>query len=722
MFHRVVRLACYALGLKLTYDSDPLLRPKTVSTARPVAQLVPFDVISPFGVRSDPYYWLRDDLRSDPTVLQYLEAENAYCDAALAPLAGPKDKLYQELIGRLAPEDSSVPYHYLGHWYYTRYAKGHEYPLYARYRDQTDAPEEILLDAEAEACGADFYEVGALAVSPDSRLVVYAEDRLGRRQYILRVKDIANARLLPDTIQNVEADIAWASDNQTFLYVAKDPDTLLGCRLMCHRVGTECSQDILLYTESDSAFYMHVKRSKSGRFIYLILTSTIASEVRYARSDDPGLQFDIAIPRTNNHEYQLDDLDDRFVILTNEDAENFRIISAPILQIADRSAWREEIPHLSNTFIEEFELFKGFLVISERHGGLSRLRVHNWKSGVSSLISADEPTYTMTIGVNEDHDSVWLRYGYASPATPRTTYDYNLQTGERIFKKREPVWGSFDSTQYQTELLMVDSRDGVQIPVSVLYRRDTLLNGTAPLHLYAYGAYGLSQDPGFRSTVFSLVDRGFVYAIAHVRGGQEWGRRWYDQGRLLNKRNTFNDFIDATQFLVKAGYGDARRVCATGGSAGGLLIGVIANQAPQLYCALVAQVPFVDILTTMLDESIPLTTNEYDEWGEPGADAATYAYMSSYSPYDNVQTQAYPAIYVATGLHDSQVQYWEPAKWVARLAAIKTDNRPLLLRTNMDAGHGGTSGRFKRYRDIAEEMIFLLDQMGLVGDLTTKGD
>lgn len=691
-----------------------------MSTPYPTAPLVPFEVISPFGARSDPYYWLRDDDRSDTHVLQYLQAENSFCDAALAPLAGPKEKLYRELIGRLAPEDASVPYRHLGYWYYTRYAKGHEYPVYVRHRDQPDAPEELLLDAELEACGGDFYEVGGLAVSPDGKLLVYPEDRLGRRQYTLRIKEIASGRLLPDTIQNVEADIAWASDNRTFLYVAKDPDTLLGCRLMSHRVGTDGHQDTLLYKEADPGFYMQVERSKSGRFIYLVLTSTIASEVHYARSDDPLLSFMVAIPRTEDHEYHLDDMDECFVLMTNEGADNFRIISAPIEQIADRSVWQEAIEHHTDTFIEEFELFKGFLVIAERHGGLSRLRVHDWQSRQSFLIASDEPTYTMTIGINEDHDSIWLRYGYASPATPRTTYDYNLLTGERVFKKREAVEGGFDSAHYQTELLMVDSRDGTPIPVSVLYRRDTPLDGTAPLHLYAYGAYGLSQDPGFQSTVFSLVDRGFVYAIAHVRGGQEWGRRWYEQGRLLNKRNTFNDFVDVTQFLVSARYADAARVCATGGSAGGLLIGVIANQAPQLYCALVVQVPFVDILTTMLDDSIPLTTNEYEEWGEPGADAATYAYLASYSPYDNVQKQAYPALYVATGLHDSQVQYWEPAKWVARLRCLKTNDRPLLLRTNMDAGHGGTSGRFKQYRDIAEEMIFLLDQVGLVGDLTIK--
>ncbi len=653
-------------------------------------------------------------------MLRHLEAENIHCDAILAPLAVAKARLYEELISRLKPEDSSVPYRYLGAWYYTRFAAGHEYPLYARRLADWDAPEEILLDASIEARGADFYEVGQLAVSPDGQKLAYAEDRVGRRQYTLRLKALSSDQLYPDTIQHVESDIAWASDSQTILYIAKDPETLLGCRLMSHRLGTDHTQDVLIYEESDPSFYIYVERSKSGRFIYLVLTSTMATEVRYALSADPALHFRVAIPRTRDHEYQLDDLADRFVVRTNEGAENFKIVTVPIEHVADRTQWREEIAHSDDTFIEEFELFHGCMVLAERHGGLSRLRVHRWLSGESFLIAAQEPTYTMTIGVNEEHDSVWLRYGYASPATPRTTYDYNLETGERVFRKREPVEGGFDSDQYHTEMLMVESRDGAAIPVSLLYRRDTPLDGSAPLHLYAYGAYGLSQDPGFRSTIFSLVDRGFVYAIAHVRGGQEWGRRWYEQGRLLNKRNTFNDFIDVTRHLVAARYADSKRVCATGGSAGGLLIGVVANQAPELYCALVAQVPFVDILTTMLDESIPLTTNEYQEWGAPGADAATYAYLASYSPYDNVRQQTYPALYVATGLHDSQVQYWEPAKWVARLRALKTDDRPLLFRTNMEAGHGGTSGRFKRYRDIAEEMIFLLDQVGLVGDLANK--
>ena len=683
------------------------------SPTPPRAEQLPFMVTSPFGARPDPWYWLRDDKRADKDMLAYLEAENAYLGAVMAPHRALEDKLYGEIVGRIKQDDASVPQRQHGYWYYTRYEPGKEYPIYARKRGTLDAPEEIILDGNERAKGHDFYSVANLEVSPDGRWAAIAEDTVGRRQYTIRIRDMQTGAWLPTSIENAEASLAWADDDTTLLYIRKDPRTLLGDKVYRHRRGTDPSADTLVYEEKDDSFYMGVARSKTDRFVYIVVQSTVSSEYRYAAVGDPALVFKVAVPRERDHEYQLSDVGDRFVLRTNWQARNFRIVEVPIDAVADRSAWKDVIPHRADAFVETFDTFDDHLAVNERSGGLSKLRVRGWTDGKDLLLDAPDPAYTMEIGNNTESSTTLLRYTYTSPTTPRTTYDYDMRTGERKELKRDPVLGGFDSEHYAAEFRFATVRDGTRVPVTLLYRRGTKLDGSAPIYQYAYGSYGLSMDPIFRSTVLSLVDRGFVYAIAHIRGGQEMGRAWYEDGKLKKKVNTFTDFIDVTRFLVKEKVGDPKRVFAMGGSAGGLLMGAVANMAPGDYKAIIAHVPFVDVVTTMLDESIPLTTNEFDEWGNPAADRATYDYMLSYSPYDQVSKQAYPAMLVTGGLWDSQVQYWEPAKWVARLRTLKTDTNPLLMRMNMEAGHGGKSGRFQRYREMAEEYAFVLWQAGI---------
>jgi oligopeptidase B len=679
----------------------------------PRAAVRPHEVRSPFGVRSDPYYWLRDDERKDEEVLAYLAAENAYRDEQLAPLAASEERLFAEIVGRIRQDDSTVPARRNGYWYYTRFETGQEYPVHARRAGTMDAPEEILVDDNLAATGHDFYQTGGLEVSPDNRLLAWAEDTVGRRQFVVRFRNLATGEEYPDRIENVEADLAWANDGRTLVYVEKHPDTLLGFRVRKHVLGTAVADDPVIYEQEDESFYTGVYKSKSERFVFIVSQSTVASEYRYADAADPALAFKVAVPRERDHEYSLQDLGARFIIRSNWQGINFQVFEAPIDAVHDRAAWRVLYPHRADAFIARIEAFRNFLVIGERSGALRRIRVRSWDGAREFLLDASESAYTMGLGTYDESDTDTLRYVYSSLTTPATTFDFDMASGVRTQLKQEPVLGGFRSADYATELVWVVARDGARVPVSLLYRRDTPLDGTAPLYQYGYGAYGLSQDPSFRSSVLSLVDRGFVYAIAHIRGGQELGRAWYDAGRLGNKRNTFTDFIDVTRALTAQRYADPARVCAMGGSAGGLLIAAVANLAPADYRALVAHVPFVDIVTTMLDTSIPLTTNEYDEWGNPAAERAVHDYMLGYSPYDNVGAHAYPSMLVTTGLWDSQVQYWEPAKWVARLRTLKTDSNLLVFRTNLEAGHGGQSGRFQRYREIAEEYAFVLAAVGI---------
>jgi oligopeptidase B len=692
---------------------EPETMPKP-EPAPPVAAVRPHVVESPNGGRTDEYYWLRDDTRSNPEVIGYLEAENAYKAAMSAPTQALENKVYEEILARIKQDDSTVPYRLRGHWYYTRFETGKEYPIYARKAGTLDAPEQLMLDVNRMADGHGFFQVGATAIAPDNQLLAWAEDAVGRRQYMLRIKNLATGEVLPDAIPNVDPYLAWTADGKSVLYMEKHPETLLGWRVRRHVLGTDPAEDAVVYEQDDESFYTAVTTTKDERYILIVAQSTVSTEYRYARADDPALAFRIILPRERDHEYHVDHLDGRWIIRTNWQAPNFRLMEAMVGEEGDRAKWRELLPHRDDAFVHGFDVFNDFLAIEERSGAMRKIRIRPLGGGPDFFIAADEAAYTASLGRNAELDTHIVRYEYTSLTTPDTTYDYDIRTGERQLMKRMPVLGlpPFDPANYRTELLWAEARDGARVPVSVVYRVGFGKNGTAPLLQYGYGSYGATMDPAFSISRLSLLDRGFVYAIAHVRGGQEMGRRWYENGKLLHKKNSFNDFIDVTRFLVREGYADPRRVSAMGGSAGGLLMGAVANMAPGDYRAIVAQVPFVDVVTTMLDESIPLTTNEFDEWGNPKR-REFYDYMLSYSPYDNVARQAYPAMLVTTGLHDSQVQYWEPAKWVARLRARKTDSNPLLYRTTMEAGHGGKSGRFQRFREIAEEYAFILDQSGI---------
>jgi oligopeptidase B len=677
----------------------------------PVAAVGTHVVASPHGTRSDPYYWLRDDERTNPEVLAYLTAENVYHAQHQGAIKALEDELYGEIISRLKQDDSTVPYLKNGYWYYTRFEPDQEHPIFARRQGSLDGPEQIMLNVNELAVGHDYYQIGEIDVSPDSQWLAFCEDTVGRRQYTLRFKNLCSGETLAVKIPDVEPDLAWANDNTTVLYIEKDPETLLGLRVKKHTLGADPAMDPLVFEQTDKTFYTGVSKSKSDRFLFIHMEGTVISEWHYADASDPELTFKVFLPRRRDHEYEVEHLDGRFVIRTNWRARNFRLMWVPIGEEGNQERWQDLVGHRDDTFIEDFDLFENYVALSVRRDGLRKLAVLPLAPGAAEyFIASDEPAYTMSISVNLELNSETLRYTYSSLATPTTVYDYNMRSGERHLLKRDPVLGGFDSSNYQTEFLFAPGRDGKQIPVSLIHRKGFVRDGSAPLLQYAYGSYGLSMDPGFSSARFSLIDRGFVYAIAHIRGGQEMGRAWYDDGRLLRKKNSFTDFIDVTHFLVAQKYADRSKVFAMGGSAGGLLMGAIANMSPQDYRGIVAQVPFVDTVTTMLDDSIPLTTNEYDEWGDPAV-RAFYDYMLSYSPYDNVRAQAYPAMLVTTGLWDSQVQYYEPAKWVAKLRSLKTDHNALLLYVDMDSGHGGKSGRFQRYRETAMEYAFILGEL-----------
>ena len=683
-----------------------------VAPVPPVAKIVPYTVTSPNGDRVDPYYWLRDDTRSKPEVIDYLKAENDYTAAMLAHARPAKDALFKEIVGRIQQDDSSVPYLKNGWWLYTRFEQGKEYPIHARKRGTLDAPEEVLLDVNALGAGKGFYQVGAWEPSPDGEQLYYAEDTSGRRQYVLRFKNLKTGQLWPESIANAEARAIWANDNRTVLYIEKNPQTLLGFRVRKHVLGTDPANDPVVYEEKDSTYYMGIGKSRSDRFLWIGLNSTVSTEWRYADANDPNLAFRTVLPRERDHEYQVQDHGDDFYILTNWNARNFRIMRAPIAKAGDRANWVEWVAHRDDALLSSMTVLRDHVAINERSGGLPKIRVKRIADGQSELLAFDEPAYSAFTGANPEFDTSTLRIVYTSPQTPASTYDIDLATGDRKLMKRETVLGGFDRDDYVTEFRFAPARDGAQVPVTLLYRKGLKRDGSAALYQYGYGSYGAAMSPAFNDKVLSLVDRGVVYALAHIRGGEEMGRHWYESGRQLQKKNTFNDFIDVTDFLVREGYAAKDRVVAQGGSAGGLLMGAIVNMAPEKYRAIVADVPFVDVVTTMLDESIPLTTNEFDEWGNP-KQKAFYDYMLSYSPYDNVKAQAYPAMLVTTGLHDSQVQYFEPAKWVAKLRATQTGKAPLLLKINMEAGHGGKSGRFRRLEEVAEAYAFFLDQLGI---------
>jgi oligopeptidase B len=671
---------------------------------------VPHTLRSPWGKRIDPYYWMRDDKRADPKVLAYLAAENEYRELCMAAAKPLEETLYGEIVARVKQDDVSVPYFKEGYWYYRRFETGAEYPIIARRAGSLDAPEQVMLDGNELSRGHDYFQIGSFEVSPNGEWLAWCEDIVGRRKFRLRFRNLRNGEILATVINDVETDIAWANDNRTLLYVAKDPQTLLGLYVRRHALGASGADDPLIFEQTDHSFYTGVCRSKSGQYLFIYMESTLVSEWRYTDANSEDLDFTIFLPHQRDHEYQIEHLGDEFLIRSNWQARNFRLLCAPVGPSSGPVGWREIVAHREDVFLEDFEVFSTFVALSVRTGGLAKISIKPLSDTLAPefFIASDEAAYSMVFGANPQLDTGALRYVYSSLTTPNSCYDYDVASRTKKLLKQDPVLGDFAVQDYATEFLFAPARDGARIPVSLVYRRGFVRDGTAPLLLYAYGAYGLSMDPAFSSPRLSLLDRGFVFAIAHVRGGQEMGRGWYDTGRLLHKLNSFTDFIDVTHHLVSGGYARDTAVIGMGGSAGGLLIAAVANMSPQDYCALIAQVPFVDIVTTMQDDSIPLTSNEYDEWGNP-AEKRYYDYILGFSPYDNVRAQEYPAMLVTTGLWDSQVQYFEPAKWVAKLRALKTDANPLYLRVQMEAGHGGKSGRFQRYRDMATEYAFILD-------------
>ncbi len=683
----------------------------TFRTEPPVARVEPTELELHGTTRIDDYYWLKE--REDPAVVEYLAAENAYLETEMAHTADLQERLFQEIVGRIKEDDESVPYRFRDYYYQARYEQGKEYPVHVRREGSIEGPEEVMVDVNALADGHEYFSarVGVSGISEDQRVLAFATDSVGRRKYTIRFLDLETGEYLADEIPDVTPNVVWAADNRTLFYTRQDPETLRRFQVYRHILGTDPSADELVYEEADEEFSVSVGRTKSRDYIFITSSQTLSTEYRYVSAADPSAEFRVILPRAADHEYSVEHYGDHFYFRTNHEALNFRLVRAPVAD-PGFDGWEEVVAHRDSVLLEEFDIFRDHLVLEEREGGLVRLRVIPWTGDGEHYIEFDDAAWMAFTMANLEFDTPVLRYGYTSMTTPFTTYDYDMESRERTLLKRTEVVGDFDPADYESERLWAEARDGRQVPVSLVYRRGFKRNGSAPLLLYAYGSYGSSMDATFSPARLSLLDRGFVFAIAHVRGGEEMGRWWYEQGKLLNKMNTFTDFIDSADYVVSEGYADPDRVFAMGGSAGGLLMGAVVNIRPDLWRGVVAAVPFVDVVTTMLDESIPLTTSEYDEWGDPN-DSTYFEYMLSYSPYDNVERVDYPNLLVTTGLHDSQVQYWEPAKWVAKLRTMKTDSNRLYLHTNMEAGHGGASGRFKRHRETALEYAFLLNLAGI---------
>ncbi|CAM3933857.1 prolyl oligopeptidase family serine peptidase [Rahnella bruchi] len=657
--------------------------------------------------RVDNYYWLRDDDRTDPLVLAYLTAENEFTEQAMQPQQALRETLYGEMVARIAQQDHSVPYVKHGYRYQTRYEPGNEYAIYLRQPAAEHENWTTLIDGNERAKDSEFYTLGGLDISADNQLMAVAEDFLSRRQYDIRIKKLDDGTWTDDLLKNTSGSSEWANDSQTLYYVRKHKKTLLPYQVYRHVVGTDPKTDKLVYEEKDDTFYVGLDKTTSEKYILIHLDSTTTSEILLLDADDPQAKPQVFLSRRKDHEYALDHYLGHFYIRSNKDGKNFGLYKS---EDGVEVNWQTLIAPRIEVMLEGFSLFRDWLVVEERHQGLTQLRQIHWKTGEEKSLAFDDPTYTTWLAYNPEPETSLLRYGYSSMTMPSSLFELDLDTHDRTLLKQQEV-KDFDAANYRSERVWVTARDGVKVPVSLVYRRELFKPNENPLLVYGYGSYGSSMDPAFSGSRLSLLDRGFVFALAHIRGGAELGQQWYDDGKLFNKLNTFHDFIDVTKELVAEGYGDAGQVYAMGGSAGGLLMGAIINQAPELYHGIVAQVPFVDVVTTMLDESIPLTTGEYDEWGNPN-DKAYYDYMLQYSPYDQVRAQAYPHMLVTTGLHDSQVQYWEPAKWIAKLRDLKTDDNQLLMHTDMDSGHGGKSGRFKAYEDIALEYAFVLALAG----------
>lgn len=666
--------------------------------------------------RQDDYFWMRlsdeqkeaespDDQTKD--VLDYLNAENDYLKQVMKPTEGLQETLYEEIVGRIKQDDESVPVKVNGYVYYSRYEKGQDYALSCRKKGDENGAEEILLNMPEMAKDQSYFAVGGQTVSESNELLAYSVDLVSRRQYTIHFRNLLTGEVYSDKIENTTGGITWANDNKTVFYTKQDPVTLRSYQIYKHVLGTPVDQDKLVYEEKDETFGCSVYKTKSRKFIMIACYQTLSTEYRFLDADNPDGTWTIFQPRERDLEYSVDHYEDNFYITTNLDAKNFRLMKSP-LDKTEKSNWTEVIGHREDVYLEDIDIFKNQLVVTERKNGLIELRVIKWADKSEHYIEFNDPAYTAYTFSNPEFDTETLRFGYTSMTTPQTTYDYDMNSKEKeMLKQQEVLGGKFSPDNYTSERIMVTARDGVKVPVSIVYKKGFKRDGNAPILLYAYGSYGYSMDPTFSSIRLSLLDRGFAFAIAHIRGGQEMGRDWYEDGKLLKKKNTFNDFIDCGKYLVENKYTSADHLYAQGGSAGGLLMGAIINMEPSLWNGVIAQVPFVDVISTMLDESIPLTTGEFDEWGNP-KNKEYYDYIKSYSPYDNIEAKDYPNLLITTGYWDSQVQYWEPAKWIAKLRELKTNDNQLMMHCNMEVGHGGASGRFKRYKEVAMTYAFML--------------
>ena len=673
----------------------------------PIATIKPKSLEKHGDIRIDNYFWLND--RENPEVIDYLNAENDYYNKATYHTKNFQTALFDEMKSRIKEDDESVPYLYNGYYYITRFEKGQDYPIYSRKKGSLTAPEEIMFNGNEMAKGHKFFQLSGISISNDNQFAIFSLDVVGRRIYTIQIKNLITGEILADKIENATGNVAWANDNKTFFYTRQDEKTLRSDKVYKHKLGANTAQDVLVYFEKDDTFNVSVMKGKSKKYIAIGSSSTLTDEYRTILADEPDSEFKVFQERVRGLEYSISHYGDSFYIVTNaDDATNFKLMKTPENATA-KTNWKDLIPHRKDVLIEGIDIFKDYLVVSERSNGLNKIRIMPWSGTGEYYLPFDIETYTAYTTANVDFDTDVLRYGYQSMATPSSVIDFNMKTKTKEIKKEQQVLGGkFDKKNYIEERIWATASDGTKVPMSVVYRKGLKKNGKNPLLQYAYGSYGMSMDPYFSSTRLSLLDRGFVYVIAHIRGGEDLGRQWYEDGKLLNKRNTFTDFIDCSKYLIAEKWTSPEHLYAEGGSAGGLLMGAVANMAPSLYNGIIAPVPFVDVMTTMLDDTIPLTTGEYDEWGNPN-DKKYYDYMLSYSPYDNVKAQDYPNMYVSTGLHDSQVQYWEPAKWVAKLRVTKTNEKQLFLDTNMDAGHGGASGRFEALKELAKEFAFLLD-------------
>lgn len=659
--------------------------------------------------REDDYYWLNDFWLQGPgsnKVVEYLEAENEYFYASMKPTEALQDKLYNEILGRIKQTDESVPYFKNGYWYIVKTEEGKEYPIYVRHKTTLGAPEEVLLDVNQLAEGQKYCAIGSLSVSPDNRILAFSVDFVSRRKYTAYFKNLETGEMLPDILPMVAGSITWANDNQTVFYTVKNDLTLRSERVLRHQLGNPVNNDKEVYFENDETFSVGVSKTKSESFILIEISSTLSSEIRYLDANNPHGEFTLFTAREKDMLYGVAHHEDKFYVLANWEALNFRLMECPLGQ-TNKVSWKEVIPHRQEVLLDGIEVFKDYLVLSERSKALTHIRVIHLATREEHYLDFGEPAYVAGVAYNPEFNSLTLRFGYQSLTTPPSTFDYHMPSKERILMKQQEILGGYHVNDFITERLWADAKDGTKIPVSIVYKKGFKKDGCQPLLLYAYGSYGLSIDPAFSLARISLLNRGFAYAIAHIRGGQEMGRHWYEEGKMFQKMNTFTDFIACAEFLIDNKFTGKAHLYANGGSAGGLLMGAVVNLRPDLWNGIISAVPFVDVVTTMLDESIPLTTGEFDEWGNP-KNKESYWYMKSYSPYDNLERKAYPHMLITTGLHDSQVQYFEPAKYVAKLRTLKTDNHLLIMHCNMDVGHGGASGRFQRIKETARDYAFLL--------------